>query len=109
MAIQLSEVKNQLKLYDRDYCLWLEKTSQLLRERRFDEIDIDNLVEEIEGLTKSDRRAIRNRLTVLLEHLLKLACWEQERELNAISNPCSPPQPPNSGGSRSSKSPRIGG
>jgi hypothetical protein len=83
MAIQLSEVTNQLKLYDQDYCLWLEKTSQLLRERRFNEIDINNLVEEIEGLTKSDRRAIRNRLTVLLEHLLKLAYWEQERELNA--------------------------
>jgi hypothetical protein len=83
MAIQLSEVTNQLKLYDQDYCLWLEKTSQLLRERRFNEIDINNLVEEIEGLTKSDRRAIRNRLTVLLEHLFKLAYWEQERELNA--------------------------
>jgi hypothetical protein len=83
MAIQLSEINNHSILYDRDYCLWLEKTSQLLRERRFDEIDIDHLVEEIEGLTKSDKRAIRNRLTILLEHLLKLAYWEQQRELNA--------------------------
>ncbi len=83
MAIQLSEVTNQSKLYDLDYCAWLEKTSQLLQEGRFDQIDIDNLVEEIEGLAKSDKRSLRNRLTLLLEHLLKLAYWEQERELNA--------------------------
>jgi hypothetical protein len=83
MAAQLPKVTKNSNLYDEDYCLWLETTAKLLQERRFEELDIDNLVEEIQGLAKSDRRELRNRLTVLLEHLLKLAYWEEERQ------PCS--------------------
>jgi hypothetical protein len=80
MAAQLPKVTKNSNLYDEDYCLWLETTAKLLQERRFEELDIDNLVEEIQGLAKSDRRELRNRLTVLLEHLLKLAYWEEERQ-----------------------------
>ena len=79
MTTQIPEVNKNSTLYDRDYCLWLETTVKLLREGRFEELDINNLVEEIEGLAKADRRELRNRLTVLLEHLLKLAHWEEER------------------------------
>jgi hypothetical protein len=80
MAAQLPKVTKNSTLYDEDYCLWLKTTAKLLRDRRFEDMDLDNLVEEIEGLTKSERRELRNRLTVLLEHLLKLAYWEQERQ-----------------------------
>ena len=31
---------------------------------------------------KSEKRELKNRLVVLLEHLLKLAYWETEREYN---------------------------
>ena len=31
---------------------------------------------------KSDKRELKNRLVVLLEHLLKLAYWKTEREYN---------------------------
>ncbi|WP_250123814.1 DUF29 domain-containing protein [Chroococcidiopsis sp. CCMEE 29] len=66
MTTQLPEV-NQSALYDQDYCLWLETTVKLLRERRFEALDLDSLVEEIEGLAKADKRDLRNRLTILLE------------------------------------------
>jgi len=79
MTTQLPEV-NQSALYDQDYCLWLETTVKLLRERRFEELDLDSLVEQIEGLAKADKCELRNRLTILLEHLLKLAYWEEERQ-----------------------------
>jgi uncharacterized protein with HEPN domain len=58
-------------LYDRDYQQWLEETVKLLRDRSFDLLDLDNLIEEIEDMGKSSKREVFNRLVVLLIHLLK--------------------------------------
>ena len=35
-------------LYEHDYQKWLEKTVELLRNRSFEFLDLDNLIEEIE-------------------------------------------------------------
>ncbi len=69
-------------LYDQDFHLWVKDTITKLREGQFEDVDLEHLIEEIEGLTKSDQRAIKHRLECLLEHLLKLAYWEAEREYN---------------------------
>jgi len=66
--------------YDSDYNKWIEYTAQQLRERRFNDIDWDNLIEEIEDMGKSQKRALENLLTHLLEHLLKLSYWESEKD-----------------------------
>ncbi len=60
------------KLYASDFRLWARETAQLLRERRFEEIDLDALIEEVEGLARADEHAIENQLERLIEHLLKL-------------------------------------
>lgn len=62
------------RLYDTDFSAWADETAQLLRSRCFEEIDLDALIEEVEGLAASDRRAYRSHLVIALEHLLKLAC-----------------------------------
>jgi len=58
-------------LYERDYLLWTEEIIAKLKARDFDHLDIENLIEEIEGLGISQKKEVRNRLRVLLEHLLK--------------------------------------
>ena len=58
-------------LYDRDFYLWTETTAKLLAQRKFSEVDIVNLVEEIKTLGRSEKRELKNRLIVLLTHLLK--------------------------------------
>jgi hypothetical protein len=58
-------------LYEQDYQQWLEKTVNLLRDRSFELLDLDNLIEEIEDMGKSSKREVFNRLVVLLIHLLK--------------------------------------
>ena len=58
-------------LYERDFCLWLEQQAALLRERRFDELDLANLVEEIEALARQDKKSVKNNLVVLLTYLLE--------------------------------------
>jgi hypothetical protein len=45
-------------LYDSDYLLWLEETSRLLQSKNFEKLDIENLIEEIESLGKSERNKL---------------------------------------------------
>jgi hypothetical protein len=59
------------ELYDRDFVLWTEEMARLLRERRFGELDIENLAEKVESMGKRDRREVVSRLEVLLMHLIK--------------------------------------
>jgi len=62
----------QLKaLYEQDLQRWFEDTIAKLKARKLDELDIDHLIEEMEGWAGRDRREVRNRLKVLLAHLLK--------------------------------------
>ena len=39
-------------LYDRDFYTWCMEQARLVQERRFAELDIDNVVEELESLGK---------------------------------------------------------
>ena len=66
--------------YETDYNQWLKETVKQLQERNFEQVDWDNLIEEIESIRKSDRRALMSLLTRLIEHLLKLAYWQEEKK-----------------------------
>ena len=61
------------ELYELDFYAWTQQQATLLREKKWSDLDIQNLVEEIESLGRQERRELKNRLTVLLAHLLK---WE---------------------------------
>ena len=64
-------IEQKSTLYDRDLNLWLEEAIAKLKAGDFQNLDVANLIEELEGLAGSDRRELENRLTTLLEHLLK--------------------------------------
>lgn len=65
--------------YTTDFNSWSEQTAKLLRERRWHEIDLEHLIEEVEDLGKSERRGIASQLTRLLLHLLKWQYQPQRR------------------------------
>ena len=44
-------------LYNRDFNLWIQKTVSDLKSKDLAAIDWENLIDEIEGMGKSDRRA----------------------------------------------------
>lgn len=58
-------------LFDQDYYLWLKETAQILQQGRWSDLDIANLVEEIEDMGRSEKRAVERNLEVVLLHLLK--------------------------------------
>ncbi|HJU12403.1 MAG TPA: DUF29 domain-containing protein [Candidatus Binataceae bacterium] len=57
---------------DQDLNAWLMSQAAAVRERDYEAIDWDNLAEEIEAMARSERREVKNRLTIILIHLLKL-------------------------------------
>jgi hypothetical protein len=70
------------QLYDRDYYLWLQETAKLLRHGEFDRLDIENLVEEIESMGRSDKHAVESNLEIVLMHLLKYS-YQAKRRSNS--------------------------
>jgi hypothetical protein len=62
-------------LYDRDYYLWLEKTSSLLKAKNFSQLDLKNLIEEIESLGRSEKNKLISSLRLIYQHLLK---WQYQ-------------------------------
>ena len=59
-------------LYESDFPLWAERQAALLRARRFDELDLENLIEEVEDLSRRERDTVESHVETILEHLLKL-------------------------------------
>ncbi len=66
-------------LYKVDFYAWTQEQATLLRAQKWGQIDLPNLVEEIESLGKQQQQELRNRLSVLIGHLLKWHYQPQRR------------------------------
>ena len=86
MARANEDVREQTGLYERDYYLWVEEQVRLLGERRFDELDAVNLIDEVGDLGRSEKRSIRNNLVVVLLHLLKHQFQPRRRSRSWLSS-----------------------
>lgn len=81
----MATIREQLRpaaTYDGDFYGWALRQASLLRERRFDLLDLENLAEEVEGLARSEAKELRSRYETLLQHLLK---WEFQPEKRSSS------------------------
>lgn len=56
-------------LYHSDIHAWARHTAELLKQRRFQDIDVEHLIEELESMGRRDRQDVISRLKVLLAHL----------------------------------------
>ena len=68
--------------HEHDCYTWAKENAALLRAKRFDELDIENLAEELEDMGGSRERELESRLGVLLAHLLK---WRHQPERRGVS------------------------
>jgi len=59
------------QLYDADFYGWTQQQANVLKTGDFSNLDLDNLIDEIESMGKSEKRELESRLEVLLAHLLK--------------------------------------
>ncbi|WP_257280637.1 DUF29 domain-containing protein [Endozoicomonas sp. ISHI1] len=58
-------------LYKTDYTRWLGQQRELLENRQFDKLDIDNLLEAMDSEMGDTSNELRSHLRILLIHLLK--------------------------------------
>jgi hypothetical protein len=72
----------QTNLYETDFYQWTIEQGDRLRLGKFTELDLENLAEEIESLGKQQRQELRNRLGILIGHILK---WHYQLEKQSKS------------------------
>lgn len=65
------------ELYEKDFYLWVQENLRLLRERRYDLVDWENLLEEIRDLGEWYVDRVLDLMSDVLENLYK---WEHFRE-----------------------------
>lgn len=84
MAVASKCSNESALVYENDFFKWTQMQSSLLKKGLLQELDIANLIEEIESLGRSDKRALKSFLVVLLMHLLKMK-YQSEKQKNSNS------------------------
>ncbi|MDZ8185239.1 MAG: DUF29 domain-containing protein [Nostoc sp. ChiSLP02] len=81
MSAQLpqSSITSGSDLYEQDFYLWIQTTAELLKQKNFTQLDLENLIEEIETMGRSEKKALRSNLEVVLMHLLKYQYQPEKR------------------------------
>ncbi|WP_375382812.1 DUF29 domain-containing protein [uncultured Sphingomonas sp.] len=77
-----SELRRNYPAYEEDFAAWLGAQAALLRARRFDELDIEHLVDEVESVGRSEFRAFASSIELIIFHMLK---WDFQPELRGTS------------------------
>jgi hypothetical protein len=73
------ELKTQSlkELYEKDFYLWVLENLRLLKNREYELVDWENLLEEIEDMARRHYESVISYMAVIMEHLYK---WEKFRE-----------------------------
>jgi len=69
-------------LYEADFYGWTQRQADRLRARDMANLDVENLIEEIESMGRSEKRELTSRLELLLMHLLK---WQYQPNFRSKS------------------------
>ncbi|WP_414566608.1 MULTISPECIES: DUF29 domain-containing protein [unclassified Anabaena] len=76
---ELQKLKN---LYEQDFYAWVEQTAEILKLQHWEKLDLENLIEEMVDLGKSQQRSLQSALRLVLSHLLK---WKYQPECRSHS------------------------
>ena len=68
--------------YETDIVAWANEQAWLVRNKKFEFLDIEHIAEEIEDVGKIEQRELANRMVVLIAHLLK---WQFQPERQSRS------------------------
>ena len=78
----MTVILNLKTLYEIDDSLWLEETIELLKNKRYEALDLENLIEELEDLGSEKKFRVASLLEQIIRHFLLLQFWTEERAYN---------------------------
>jgi hypothetical protein len=61
--------------YEQDFPGWVKQHIALLQAGKFQELDVEHLIEELEGMATRDKNELVSHLVILIAHLLK---WQYQ-------------------------------
>ncbi|MEA5617806.1 DUF29 domain-containing protein [Cronbergia sp. UHCC 0137] len=68
--------------HENDFYAWTQEQANLLKTGQLHQIDLQNIIEEIEDMGRSEKRQLESRLEILITHLLK---WQFRPNLHSRS------------------------
>lgn len=71
-----------MSLYETDINEWVEQQVHLIKQKQYEQVDWDNVIEEIEDLSKRERDKFLSAIRLVIHHLLK---WEYQPEKRSQS------------------------
>ncbi len=71
------KTQNLKELYEKDFYLWVIENLKLLKNKEYEFVDWENLLEEIEDMAKRELRSLISLMAVIMEHIYK---WENYRK-----------------------------
>ncbi len=75
-SMQLEELK---QLYDQDFVLWIERTTEQIRRGEIKNLDWEHLLTEIEDWGREQRNKVESYLIQTVKHLLMYQYWLTEK------------------------------
>ncbi|MBD2134944.1 DUF29 domain-containing protein [Sphaerospermopsis sp. FACHB-1094] len=78
----ISNLEYLQQLYKIDDYEWLLTNIELLKQGKFNDVDLENLIEELADLGNEKKNAVKSLLEQVIRHLLLLQYWTEEIENN---------------------------
>ncbi len=66
-------------LYEQDFVLWAEHQANLIRSGKFEQLDTENLIEEVEDMGNRHKDTLESHLIRLMMHIIRWKIQPQER------------------------------
>ena len=63
-----------------EYDIWLEEQVEILRQGKYADLDVENLIEELLALGRAEKSAVKSLVYQILLHLLLIDYWKEESE-----------------------------
>jgi hypothetical protein len=77
------DLQDLKQLYNKDFYQWIMENVELLKNKEFDLVDWEHVIEELESMGRSELGSVISFITVILEHLYK---YEYFRDNNTMGN-----------------------